>query len=133
VLCFDKIIVGGGPCGIVLALYLSQKKFQVSIYEKSHDPKIKSVPIQRAANLDLSARGLLALSEVGLLEQVLSVAIPTYGRVIHLPNDKQFTQDYDVVHQKPVYSISRERLNDLLLKSIEGNPFIKLHFDHALD
>jgi len=132
VLCFDKIIVGGGPCGIVLALYLSQKKFQVSIYEKSHDPKIKSVPIQRAANLDLSARGLLALSEVGLLEQVLSVAIPTYGRVIHLPNDKQFTQDYDVVHQKPVYSISRERLNDLLLKSIEGNPFIKLHFDHAL-
>lgn len=100
-------IIGAGPVGLIQCLYLLknlkslQEKFDygdlhISIFERrsQHDLINPSTSNQRSINLALSWRGMKALEEVGLLEEVLLEAVPMRGRFIHPLQSKPFVQPY---------------------------------------
>lgn len=81
----DKSIVvaGGGLAGGLLACYLRQRGLNVHVVERRPDPRSHIVDGGRSINLALSERGINALRGIGLLNEILDITIPMYGRAIH--------------------------------------------------
>ena len=82
----DVVIIGAGLVGSLLSIYLSKRGYKVSIYERSPDMRKENMVAGRSINLALSDRGIKALKEVGIAEEILSLAIPMHGRSIHNPD-----------------------------------------------
>ena len=61
------IVVGGGPAGALMALYLAEMNWKVSVYERrdSYD-SLKNSQNRRTYNIVLSPRGLMALKQAGV-------------------------------------------------------------------
>src|SRR5437667_12876425 len=87
-------IVGSGLAGALMACYLGRAGYHVDLYEKRRDPRDPAPERGRSINLALSVRGLHALREVGLAEEVLQAAIPMRGRMIHSPAGSLTFQPY---------------------------------------
>ena len=51
-------IIGGGPCGSLLATHLGQAGYRVDVYEMRDDPKTSEMLAGRSINLALSYRGI---------------------------------------------------------------------------
>jgi kynurenine 3-monooxygenase len=81
--------------------------------------------------LALSHRGEEALRAVGLCDEVLDVAVPMYGRVIHGVSGELSFQAYGKPGQH-ISSVSREKLLLALLDESERQPNITLHFNKKL-
>jgi len=79
------VISGAGLAGSLLACYLRQKGLKVHVLERRSDPRHEAVYAGRSINLALSERGINALRDVGILEDILKITIPMYGRAVHLP------------------------------------------------
>lgn len=127
----DRIVIaGGGLAGSLLALRLAQRGHQVDVYERRPDPRLRRGEEGRSINLGLSKRGIAALTEVGLRDEVLSLAVPMEGRVIHGPDGHTRFQPYGKNRQEVLHSIDRNELNELLLDRAEAHPSVKLHFEH---
>ena len=85
---------------------------------KSSEFGTSTSAIKRSINLALSERGIAALKEIGLLDQVLKDAVKMACRVIHLESGKILKQPYGTKYQY-LNSISRQDLNILLLNELE--------------
>lgn len=120
-------IVGGGLVGSLLATYLGQQKYPVTVYEKRPDVRTEEVDGGRSINLALSHRGWKALEEVGLVEQVEEIAIPMFGRQIHHLDGSQSFQPYGKEEQA-IYSVSRGELNKILVEKAASFPNVQFHF-----
>ena len=59
-------IIGAGPVGCLLSIYLAKKGFESCLYERRPDLRREKIGAGRSINLALSARGFHALEEVGL-------------------------------------------------------------------
>lgn len=73
------VIIGAGPCGLLLAHYLLRRgdKYQIDIYERRSDPRIVSFSTSRTFPLSLNERGMNALSKIdGLGEAVRAISLP---------------------------------------------------------
>ena len=82
------VISGAGLAGSLLACYLRQKGLNVHVIERRPDPRKEVLQAGRSINLALSERGINAMRDVGILEDVLKITIPMYGRAIHLSGMK---------------------------------------------
>jgi len=78
------VISGAGLAGSLLACHLRQKGLNVHVVERRNDPRLEAVYAGRSINLALSERGINALRDVGILEDILKITIPMYGRAVHL-------------------------------------------------
>ena len=126
----EKItLVGAGPVGSLLALFLSRRGFQVEIFERRPDMRLHGGEGGRSINLALSVRGLHALKQVGLEEQVLKMAIPMLGRMVHTTDGKNNFQRYGKNDHEYINSVSRGELNKLLLTEAEKTGLVRLNFD----
>ena len=76
-------IVGAGLAGPLMAAYLGQAGYRVHLYEKRADPRVAGSEGGRSINLALSLRGIHALEEVGVMDQVREISIPMRGRMMH--------------------------------------------------
>ncbi|MEO0640578.1 MAG: NAD(P)-binding protein, partial [Bacteroidota bacterium] len=76
-------IIGAGLAGSLMSVYMAQKGYPVNIYERRSDPRTKGYLGGRSINLALSVRGMHALRETGMLDEVMEFAIPMYGRMLH--------------------------------------------------
>src|SRR2546422_848954 len=76
-------IVGSGLAGALMACYLGKAGHRVDVYEKRPDPRGHGQDRGRSINLAISVRGIEALREIGLADEVLASAIPMRGRMIH--------------------------------------------------
>ncbi len=123
------LIVGGGPGGTVMAAYLARAGYEVDVYERRPDMRRGPVEAGRSINLALSLRGIHALREIGLADDVLRVAIPMRGRMIHAPDGHLAFQHYGKDDSEAINSVSRGGLNIMLLDHIEKLPGVRLHFD----
>jgi kynurenine 3-monooxygenase len=82
----------------------------------------------RSINLALSTRGIHALEQIGVAEEVLGDAIPMSGRMIHALDGSLDLQPYGK-EGEAINSISRSGLNIELMNAAERAGGITLHFD----
>jgi kynurenine 3-monooxygenase len=124
----EIVIAGAGLVGSLLAIYLLKKGYRVSLYERRGDMRTEAVEAGRSINLALSDRGIKALREVGIAEEVLQIAIPMHGRLIHNPEGATAFQPYGREGQY-INSVSRRELNYRLMDLAEQQGAI-FHFHH---
>jgi kynurenine 3-monooxygenase len=122
-------IVGAGLAGSLLAIYLAKKGFKVDVYERRPDMRKHDIGGGRSINLALSTRGIYALKEVGLYEEIKKIAIPMYGRMIHQSDGELYFQRYGKDDSEYINAVSRAELNIALMNLAEGYEGVKLHFN----
>ncbi len=112
-------LVGAGLAGSLCSIYLSRLGFDVEIYERRPDMRAAEISAGRSINLALSARGLHALGEVGLREEILKLAIPMRGRMVHALNGSMNFVPYGRLESEHINSVSRGALNAALMTLAE--------------
>ncbi len=120
-------IVGAGLVGSLLSIFLSRQGAKVSIFDKRDDIRLEENGAGRSINLALSNRGILALNQLGIADQIMSISMPMYKRVMHADNGSLSEQDYGQKDQA-IYSVSRQNLNAKLIELAESegvNMFFK--------
>lgn len=120
-------IVGAGLVGSLLAIYLQKRGYHVTLFERRPDMRTGKLVGGRSINLALSNRGLTALAEVGLAEELKSVAIPMHGRTMHDVKGQLTFQPYGKQGQY-INSISRSNLNMVLMNAAE-KAGARIHFE----
>lgn len=123
-------IVGAGLAGALLACYLGRQGRRVDLYEKRFDPRGHDPEGGRSINLAISVRGIHALAEVGLAEDVLRQAIPMRGRMIHSPSGRLAFQPYGKDDSESIHSVSRAGLNLALVNEAARHETVGLFFRH---
>lgn len=113
-------IVGAGLVGSLLAIYLAKRGSNVSLFERRKDMRKGNADAGRSINLALSTRGLRALDEVGIADQLKKVAIPMNGRMMHDIHGNLSFLPYGKEGQY-INSISRSNLNIVLMDEAERN------------
>jgi len=111
-------IVGAGPVGCLLSIYLVRRGFSVSVLERRPDMRIATVDAGRSINLALSSRGLRPLEELGLATSLKNIAIPMHGRMMHDVKGGTSFLPYGRQGQY-INSISRSALNIALINEAE--------------
>src|SRR5438552_8702491 len=124
------IIVGSGLAGTLMACYLGRAGFAVDLYEKRPDPRTQGPEGGRSINLAVSVRGIHALREVGVADEVLKDAIAMPGRMIHDPAGHLRFQPYGKDPTKAIHSVSRNGLNVTLVNAAERSPHVRVFSDH---
>jgi kynurenine 3-monooxygenase len=126
----DVTIVGTGLAGTLLACSLARAGRRVDLYEKRRDPRRREQEHGRSINLALSLRGIHALREIGLAEEVLKSSILMRGRMIHSPTGEQTFQPYGKDDSQALHSVSRAGLNLQLVEAAARYPSVRLFFEH---
>src|SRR5207249_12092610 len=82
--------------------------------------------------LALSTRGIQALEQIGIADEVLKHAIPMRGRMIHpaRAGDRIIFAPYDVDPNKHINSIGRAALNTTLIEAAQRYSNVRVHFNH---
>ena len=127
----EVTIIGAGLVGSLLSIYLAKRGYNVCIYERRGDMRKEKVEAGRSINLALSDRGIKALKEVGVADDVLQIAIPMHGRHIHNPDGSHAFQPYGKEGQY-INSVSRRDLNCKLMDLAEKHG-TKIFFNHKLE
>jgi kynurenine 3-monooxygenase len=126
----DVTIVGAGLAGALLACSLARAGRRVDVYEKRPDPRRRQAEKGRSINLALSVRGIHALREIGLADEVLKASLLMRGRMIHAPTGELTFQPYGKDDLQALHSVSRAGLNRLLIEAAARHPSIRLFFEH---
>src|SRR3954465_6741347 len=121
-------IVGSGLAGTLLACMLGKAGRRVDLYEKRPDPRAHGRDAGRSINLALSVRGLHALRDVGLAEDVLKTSVLMRGRMIHGRDGSLAFQPYGKDDTEALHSVSRAGLNLTLVEAAGRLPNVALHF-----
>jgi kynurenine 3-monooxygenase len=124
-------IIGAGLAGAVLATLLAQRGWEVDVYEKRGDPRIKGYQGGRSINLALAERGRHALRLAGADEAVMAQAVMMRGRMVHFLDGRTDLQRYGRDDSEVIWSVHRGELNVILLEIAE-RAGARLHFDRGL-
>jgi kynurenine 3-monooxygenase len=130
---FRIAVVGGGLAGCLSSLLLSRlaraRPVEVTVLEYREDPRRPQArgARGRSINLALSARGLDALARAGLDGAVRAEGVPMHGRCVHDGGGGTSAQPYGLRGQF-LLSVSRARLNELLLDACDRAPNVTVLF-----
>jgi len=119
------ILIGG-----LLAAYLGRRGYDVDLYERRADPREGNIVGGRSINLALSTRGIHALEQLGIADEVLRHAIPMRGRMIHDKSGDLHFAPYDVDPTKCINSIGRAALNTTVIEAAQRYSNVRVHFNH---
>jgi kynurenine 3-monooxygenase len=123
------VLIGSGLAGGLLAAYLGRRGYEIDLYERRADPREGNIVGGRSINLALSTRGIHALEQLGLADEVLQNAIPMRGRMIHDRSGELHFAPYDVDPNKSINSIGRAALNTTVIESAQRYPNVRVHFN----
>ncbi len=124
-------LIGAGLVGSLLSIYFARLGFDVEIFERRADMRKNKIEGGRSINLAISTRGLSALEEVGLKDEVMKICIPMGGRNVHALDGKTQFQAYGR-ETECIYSVSRSELNKILMSYAESKCGVRIHFKHQL-
>ena len=124
------ILIGSGLAGGLLAAYLGRRGCDVDLYERRADPREGNIVGGRSINLALSTRGIHALEQLGIADEVLRHAIPMRGRMIHDKSGDLHFAPYDVDPTKWINSIGRAALNTTVIEAAQRYSNVRVHFNH---
>lgn len=125
-------LIGGGLVGSLSAIYLAQRGFAVELFERRADMRKLSMAAGRSINLALTSRGIRALEQVGLKEEVMQLCIPVRGRMLHDLEGNTKLVPYSQNPEEYINSISRGDLNKLLLTKAESYENVKISFEQSI-
>jgi kynurenine 3-monooxygenase len=123
-------VVGGGLVGALATIFLAQKGLRVALHERRPDMRRVDIPAGRSINLAVTARGLKALEEVGLKNEILAIAIPMRGRMLHDTEGRTTFVPYGQKESEVINSVSRGSLNKVLLQKADGYENVEITFSH---
>lgn len=123
-------ICGAGLVGSLLSIYLAKRGYKVSVFERRGDMRQSSYVGGRSINLALSNRGIRALDEVDLAQEMKKVAIPMHGRVMHNRAGELSFLQYGKEGQF-INSVSRSALNIVLMNKAEELG-VDFHFEQRI-
>ena len=124
------VLIGSGLAGGLLAAYLGRRGYEIDLYERRADPREGNLVGGRSINLALSTRGIHALEQLGIADEVLRHAIPMRGRMIHEKSGGLHFAPYDVDPNKYINSIGRAALNTTVIEAAQRYPNVRVHFNH---
>lgn len=124
------VLIGSGLAGGLLATYLGRRGYDVDLYERRSDPREGNLVGGRSINLALSTRGIHALEQIGIANELLRHAIPMRGRMIHEKSGDLHFAPYDVDPNKHINSIGRAALNSTVIEAAQRYPNVRVHFNH---
>jgi kynurenine 3-monooxygenase len=127
----EVTITGAGLVGSLLSIYLAKRGYKVSIYERRPDMRKEKIVAGRSINLALSDRGIKALEEVGIMEEIRKIAIPMHGRQMHYADGSTPYQPYGKDGQF-INSVSRGELNRKLMDLAEAHG-VKIVFNQKCE
>ena len=125
-------VVGAGLVGSLVSIYLAKRGYKVDVYERRPDMRKANIIAGRSINLALSDRGWRGLEGVGIADEIKKIAIPMYGRAIHMKDGSSTYQAYGKDNQA-IYSVSRGGINMRLMDLAEQQPNVTLHFEERCD
>jgi kynurenine 3-monooxygenase len=125
------VLIGSGLAGGLLAAYLGRRGYEVDLYERRADPREGNIVGGRSINLALSTRGIYALEQLGIADEVLRHAIPMRGRMIHDKSGALHFSPYDRDPNKFINSIGRAALNTTVIEAAQRYPNVRVHFNHS--
>lgn len=125
-------VVGAGLVGSLVSIYLAKRGQKVQVFERRPDMRKESIIAGRSINLALSDRGWRGLEGVGIADEIKKIAIPMYGRAIHLKDGSSTYQPYGKESQA-IYSVSRGGINMKLMDLAEQQPNVSIHFSERCD
>lgn len=122
-------LIGSGLAGGLLAAFLGRRGDEVSLYERRPDPRAGNTVGGRSINLALSTRGIHALQQLGLADEVLQHAIPMRGRMIHDVSGALHFSPYDRDPNKCINSIGRGALNTVVIEAAQRYANVEVQFN----
>jgi kynurenine 3-monooxygenase len=122
-------LIGSGLAGGLLAAFLGRRGYEVELFERRSDPREGNLVGGRSINLALSTRGIHALQQVGLAEQILQHAIPMRGRMIHDRSGGVHFSPYDRDPKKWINSIGRGALNTVVIEAAQCHRNVQVKFN----
>jgi kynurenine 3-monooxygenase len=129
----DVSIVGAGPTGAMLAILLRRRGLSVRLFEGRGDPRGKPPESGRSINLAMADRGINALQRIGVFADLADEMLPMVGRFVHEPSGATSLQSYGGRDHEVIYSISRHRLNAVLLDVAIRRHGVDVRFEHRLE
>lgn len=128
------VIIGAGPAGTLLAIYLAKQGHDVTVYESRPDLRTTEIGAGRSINLALATRGIVPLIDVGVIERVDAITIPMRGRMVHAVDDPTpALQPYGSKAHEVIHSVSRSDLNAILLDTAEATGRVTFEFERRLE
>ena len=127
----EFVIIGAGLVGSLLSIYLVKRGYNVKIYERRSDMREAKMIAGRSINLALSDRGIKALEQIGIMNEIKEIAIPMHGRSIHNGDGTLAYQAYGDDGQF-INSVSRGELNKKLMTLAEDKG-VEILFNHACE
>src|SRR6478609_7750916 len=124
------VLIGSGLAGGLLAAYLGRRGYEVELYERRADPREGNIVGGRSINLALSTRGIHALEQLGIADEVLQHAIPMPGRMIHDKSGDLHFSPYDRDPRNHINSIGRAALNTTVIEAALRYPNVRVLFNH---
>lgn len=124
-------LIGAGLVGSLLSVYLTRRGYRVSLYERRSDIRKSTYGAGRSINLALSDRGIAALQELGIMDDIKAIGIPMYGRFIHNADGSTAYQPYGEEGQC-IHAVSRLVLNQHLMNLAEANG-ATIHFNEKCE
>lgn len=125
-------VIGSGLVGSLWAYILKKRGVDVEVFEKRPDPKNLDSPAGRSINLVITSRGVHGLKVAGLLEKILPITVPVYGRQIHAKSGEQIFQPYGRDKSECNYSVSRWDLNKALIQACQEAGIV-IHFESEIE
>jgi len=126
-------IVGAGPTGALLGILLQRRGFGVTLYESRADPRGQAGEAGRSINLALADRGIHALKAAGVYDDIAGALVTMRGRLIHQLDGSQSLQPYGRRPGEVIYSVSRHRLNQVLLDVAVRRHGVAVRFEHRME
>lgn len=124
------IIVGAGLVGSLLAIYLARRGYSVEVYEKRSMIDENIVPSGKpSVNITICQRGFQALDKIGLGDSIRRVAVPLFGRTLHLLDNRELIILPYGNRQEALYSLPRQHLNALLFSVASQQSEVRFSFD----
>jgi kynurenine 3-monooxygenase len=124
------VLIGSGLAGGLLAAYLGRRGYEVELYERRADPREGNIVGGRSINLALSTRGIHALEQLGIADEVLWHAIAMPGRMIHDKSGELHFSPYDRDPRKHINSIGRAALNTTVIEAALRYSNVRVFFNH---
>lgn len=126
------LISGAGLAGSLMAIYFAKRGWRVDIFESRSDMRKMEMVAGRSINLALSHRGIMALKEVGVTDEILKEAVKMPGRMLHDKAGNLKFAPYGKDETEYINSISRGELNKMLMSAAERYEDVKIHFNQTV-